>query len=649
MVAETMDRLISKRDWQISICPGLVLTISLIWCYAVYSAVAPISYVSFSFVLGALAFAYLRTYETHRWQITISTQEILIGASFLLLGLVVHWSGLFFSLGGDELYHSEQASFLLRFIRDRIQPSLADTTVEQYRASMWHLFDLRHMAVIDIWRIVSVLVLLGAFFFYAILRQLPRRWWLELILIAVAIYVGRILSMAPEQHPPLRALPLFFSSLVFGLNNFAFRIPGLLVVSSMALWVFRTVSSTSPQQPLWWRYLMSAFTMFIPVVFYVTEAVEPSVWGYAVYVGVLLATFNFLQTKNSEWILVAAVLAGLGLVLRQSTAVTWLLVGTIFLFSDKVRCPSWWWKVGAPGLLGVPYFLTVRALGHTAESKMSPIQSLVLSAKNGVGLMSVLNSTTLPWVVFTVLLLGFVVWRGRTRDLSLFLVAIPTYVMFHVIWEYLWGLGRYQAEYVAPFIVYALILACIYATSKARVLISSLGILLIFTTIEVNSNLSLDTNYAQWPRMRITTTASFPFRDAFGYLKRKETEGHFALLGGEPWYGHMVAWLGGFSFFETNQWRVRQDQMDDFVKDAHDLESLRTFCIEHDIRYLVSETGTRRENQHRTKSVNDIISALEENSPIQAPLFFKIDSLSGDSFFKSNGGGILDIYRVKSG
>ena len=164
------------------------------------------------------------------FSITISVKDFLAFLCIAFVQFFTHWFNLGQSLGGDELYHAEQSSFILKRIGEFVE-SLPEISQSDHLRTMWSLFDIRFFSVIDIWRVVSFLVLLLLTVFFTILFSIKNKRQKAILLcffFGFIIIVGIGLSYAEElPHPPLRLFPLFVGHFIFGLNDFAFRVPSI--------------------------------------------------------------------------------------------------------------------------------------------------------------------------------------------------------------------------------------------------------------------------------------------------------------------------------------------------------------------------------------------------------------------------------------
>jgi hypothetical protein len=664
--------------------PDLLLILTILWCHFIYNSSPnlrkPFAYlVLFGFIL-ALRFLYRNFHYT----ILIRKLDALTWGAFLGILLLFHFPYLFHSLGGDELYHSERASFLLMNLSEKIK-TLPLFSRDEFLQSMWNVFDFRHLPVTDIWRVTSFPILLAAGLLFLGCRHLrslaePSKILVLLAFCFGAAWYGYTSALGPDTHPPFRLFPLFTSNLIFGYNAFAFRIPGLLLVATVCLLIFRLLKEDSL-----WAGFIAITTAFLPVVFYVTNAVEPSVYGYAIWTSVLLLGWLYLQpglqsenpVKDSRLLVIAATLVGIGAITRQTTVALWAWIGLLYWFAPDRKRALFFAQVFLPFLVAVPYFHHFKHSNsaHFHSNEGSLLYKILLSFQSGIGPMAILNSTTLPWVLFFILIgFGLAITSlekrgffsrlglrsqnnpemrtsitGRTKDLLPYLMIFPVYVTFHSNWSYLWGIGRYQAEYIAPFLVLTLFyLGRGISSLRWRVMMSFFLFCLCGVTLEDIAHQSWDINYAQWPRMRITTTANFPYTEALEDLHRREVQGQFALIGGQPWYGDAILWLSGHSFAETHRWRQHQNQTDALLNtltdSGSDTHRFFQYLEESGIQFLVVQDGTRRELQHGSTQTH-IVKRWLEREALQRDHFPRV------SLFKQWGpeqGGSLKVYQVNS-
>ncbi len=632
---------------RLSVSVPFVCSVALIWTYG-FHVMRGFEGGLRELVLSGFLVGIWALYREWRVRLELSALDLRVLCGLLVMNLLIH-PGLFSALGGDELYHAELSALVLMKVRSYVL-SLPVTHLDDIRGSMWQLFDLQHMPVVDIWQILAPVILavcvLLALGWRGIRRGPPAlRWGVLGLGYFGALALGNALATGVSLHPPLQLLPLFIGQLFFGLSAFAFRIPAILAVTGTAFGVYRLVSAYGDSKALWWRLFPAVASCFIPIVVYVGDAVEPSVYGYAAAVGALLLCWRFIRERSSELLIGAGVLVGTLALARHTALVWWAPIGVLYLSSAGPFDVKRALRTFFPSLFVLPYLRNAAILGHGAVqgTEGSLLDRLILALTSGTGVMSIINSLTVPWAVVMCLAIVLACLRASWRESLLFLSAIPAFVLFHAIWPYLWGLGRYQAEYVAPFLVYALVLVSIYSVSM---LFQRLAVLcvapVLVGTLQTMSLVPLDTRYALWPQMRISTSAVFPYDQAFRYLKRREAHGDFILLGGSPWYWDIFLWFAGMTFDDVRGWHSRQEPFMARLDTITDREQLATVAQELGVRYLVVQSGTRREMQHRPPNVQRIVDLLEAVPLKQRVPFYR------SAQFHASGGGDIEVYRLKA-
>lgn len=633
------------RSFNLSLAPYLPLLIAAAWCYFFYDVNLGIPPFAFRLLVLAAIAGWFFLYRDMRFRMTITGKDVCVLGGLIGLNLIVHWNGLFLPIGGDELYHSGQSIAVLRAFQ-AYADSLPSMSSDELRSSMANTFDLRHIAVIDLWRLFAFAALSAGVVFLVITRKLSSaksKGILTLCTLAVLAVAGTYVAPGPEVHPPLRTLPLFLSALVLGLSDFAFRLPAVIAVSVAAWALYLYQRFERPTDSLLSVLPMAIMSCFIPQVFYIAECVEPSVWGYFTCALLVVHCLTVVRFSSEQGLIGAGLVAGLAIILRQSTIVLWIPVLALLVSHRRFWTPLFAARIFAPGLIALPYMISTRRIGHVAETagKSNPFASVYESIVSGIGPLSILNSTSIPWLAFFAFLVATSIRRTPWRERAIFLWFIPAYSVFYTVWPYLWGIGRYQVEYVAPFIILAGLLHFSYAGVLARRVSAFILVPLSFFTVEIHRNVSLDTSYNEWPKMRITTSAHFPYREAVRFLKQHETFGRFVILGGTPLNGDFVLWLHGMSFSDAKTWRDAQEGFQTLLSTNSGMDDIFKYVQDKRLVFLVIQGGSRRENQHRSPEISNIITKLEQVPLHGRTLFFRTLTLLGEE------GGTLTFYSPK--
>ncbi|MBS2023934.1 MAG: glycosyltransferase family 39 protein [Deltaproteobacteria bacterium] len=624
------------------------LGIAAVWCWLYVRQAAPLTPpvllgLTPLFIGGAWLL-----YRDVELGVTLGRRDLVVVSGLLALQLIGRVHSLFNSLGGDELFHAAAANPLL-FKLSAAVANRPERSLEFMRASMWRLFDPRHWAVIDLWRAISFALLLAGALIGAGLARLRVRHRLAAqvlgaaVLIALSLAGVALAQEALSPHPPLRLLPLLAFQVLFGFESAAMRLSGVVTVVAVG-WVLFRMLQQRDREAWAWHFAAAAAIGFIPVVFHVAGVLEPSVYAFAVASVVLLLGWRFLEERDPRLLILAGVLTGLGVVLRTPALYVWVLVGALALSARERTQPLFLARVSFPALLSIPHLLTVHVGGHTATSidEGSAVTKILLSLTNGVGPMSILNTGTLPWLLATAALLALSWQRLRWRERALYLIFLPAYALYHSIWSYLWPIGRYQSEYVAPLQLLTIFFAARLFGATARRVAVPLLLALVAYTWQVDADLALDTNYADWPKMRITTEASFPYREALGFLKAREAQGRFVILGGSPRYNELTLWLSGHSFTEARAQAAQQVAVESWAQapGTKELPRLLEVARASGTRYLVVQSGTRRELQHRSQGLQAVIDLVESAGRTSGSGIARLRS------FGPEVGGVLDVYEL---
>jgi hypothetical protein len=635
-------RSLALRRWTIVLRPDQFLNVALAWSYLLCRPAQPLPQLLFVLLIAASMAGLKLLFRDERTELTFSGLDVgFFGLALLFLALV-HRHGLSVPLGGDELYHAERVSFPIIAFDTALKNSHQTPSLEAVRSSAWMTLHPWVHPVADLWRLGTLLF--GIFGVVVVLIVRRTRAGIPPLMIALGGcgvgFLGWLLGPGPEAHPPLRTLLPFLSTAILGYSPGGFRFPGIAVASVAALIAFRCLGKFGTV-PLGLRGIVALSVAMIPVNFYASEAVEPSIYGFFIHFASLCLAVEVIRTKERAGIVWIAVLAALGSITRQSTVVVWVLTAGLFAWSGSWRLPGMWARCFLPSLIAVPYFASVSRLGHTATSgERGGASRIWESLVSGIGPMTALNSTTLVWVLVSgTAIVAAVVSRRAWRFLPLFLMFVPAYAMFHVISPYLWGIGRYQCEYVAPFIGLALILGIAHAPKALQRGAVVVFPLLWFSTIDGDRRVSLDTNYAEWPKMRITSSAYFPYDEVLQIVKRMELD--FVLGGGTPWYPRISGWLSGYSLSETAQLEAKQQDFVRFAEQRRTPAELREYMKANSIELLVLQTGSRRELQHRTPTQSALFGSIEQLPLPARPVFHRIQRVTGPH------GGMLDLYSYR--
>ena len=257
-----------------------------------------------------------------------------------------------------------------------------------------------------------------------------------------------------DIHPPFRLFPIAVSASVFGISNFAFRFAEF---AGLILLYFYSISLLRKTFRFTDAVILSAAVVSIPLILHTSYIVEPSVWTCTAWTGMLLFIFYGDRTDRS-FLLWYSVLT-LASLMRASAfagmiplSIHWLIVKLqgrnlkrIFTFSSL--------KVFLPVLIMLPYTLAAVLAGSPATGGgLGLSASLKKSLVDGLSLRFAYQAVSLPWFFFFPASLFFFE-RKKIFYIPLIILFFGIgYIMFYSINPVLWGLGRYQAEFIIPFV-----------------------------------------------------------------------------------------------------------------------------------------------------------------------------------------------------
>lgn len=592
--------LTSKVVTRLRIAPAEVLGILGVWSVMLFMPLLPFPRLLMLPAFLVYIWACLKLYANDETSLEFTCGQLL----FLLVAAVVafflHWPMVTYSILGDELAHARSSAFII----DRVQTwmsLLPPLPLEEVQRAEWLALDPRQTAVLDAWRVIALPLLALFALIAAAFRRYRKSLWFYAALAVLAMFFKWCFKAPTEFHPPLRLLPLFLAQLVGGLNPVSLR-SAALVSTVFGLFLVWVVLTRGPGREKRWIYAaFVASIAFIPQLFYVSESLQPNLYAFIAWMLVFATSREVVFSgprdaeKRLTWM---GVVVAVGTLFRQTTVVLWLWIAFLAVCNRRNLSLRGWTKAFMPGLLTVPYFVGVKMLGgHPAigdSNEGGPLQRLLSVFASGMALVGPLKSTTLPWVIVTIAALALgVIGVKRKRQYAFLLMFFPVFYLYNGV-TYIHGIGRYQLEYISPFIAAAILnLAELRWVAARRMALATLFYLSL-VSIEMDHNLSLDVTH--YGSMRIFDFQHAPLTPALADLKRREAQGDFVIASTSPLYGPMSLWLGGASFEETRRWSHHQELYEKLVVaqgESLSEEILCEFFQREGIRFAAVTEGTR--------------------------------------------------------
>jgi hypothetical protein len=564
------------------------------------------------FVLATLATSMAWLYRLIRIQIGFSKRDLFAFLAAFLFLVIVNSHVLLEAIACDELYHAGLSSLSIFGVEKFIErnPSsiglhwLMDRPMTQV-ASAVNLSLLVFLSVgIFGWKKIYVWVQKGLLQKDHLQKE-GRTVFLFMSLFVAAILVGFLAERLPyrsEIHPPLRLLPLLLSQLLFGFDDLAFRLVGIMALSGLFVFAVRYVTQEDVH-PLKSSkiYLVAILVLSLPVIQHMATIVEPSIWAFAGWLMaffMLSSIFKVKKHNTHDPLVILGVFISLMSLMRQSAMVLWfaLAVALIMLRAK----PKTWALSLLPVSWFVPYLLFATKNHHLSPA--SPIDSVMSSITSGKALEVTVNALTGPWaVVFALLVIVVTIKRLPKREpgLVVLLSAIPAFALYFSISDFLWPLSRYHGEWVGALTVIMGLVVLRFVNAAQGRLVLVLSTFLLFYSINTVRHLHVDHGYGVWPERRITTESIFPYRDAFRHLLQQESAGSFTFTAGVPTYGEWYLYLRGFSYSQVQAHRKFQRDWEGLVNASTSGEDLFQRARQLGLKYAVVQYGSKRENQHR--------------------------------------------------
>ena len=561
-------------------------------------------------------------YKNVKIKLQINCNYIIYSTIIICITLLSRIDALSVSLSGDELYHAQYSARVISYFYN-IFHKLPAVGYDQYISNIWHLFDLRHISVVDLSLIISSCswILLILIFFTCYKYSFKAGLCLLCIL---GIGLGFVFSSGePIAHPPLRLLPLFISQTLFGLTNVAFRLPSIifLIITQLVFFYYTSrIINCRRNFDYILPFLVTIALSFIPTVFHVSEQVEPSIYGFAFFTLYFICVFCILQKRTPEEVfnglLILGWISAMGILFRQPLLATLFFNAILYLFLIINRRIIFSFsavgKLLFPFVFIVPYLYTVKTLGHAATAQnYEVIPHLILSISSGIGPMTIINNLTIPWFLlfsFSFLCILF----NRFKLALVFVFAfVSLYCFYFNVREVLWGVGRYQAEFVGSLFA-ALLFISIYSFRYSLInyiVLSCIPFLILSTFISYN-RIVFDNNFSGGFQRKIATCSHIDYTSAMHFLKSQENHGRFAIIGvQDEWWGPMVCWLGSMSFFDGDAWFIRQLIFYKFISESNEIscDLLYNKLKNLDIRHIVL-TSEVREMPGKKKIIRKLIS-----------------------------------------
>ena len=381
-------------------------------------------------------------------RIRIKYSHVLLCLAFSALLSVLSLHELTAGFATDSFYHSYLSLFHgMRLLKADYFPT--ESTIFQ---SMMNLPYGRILYVINF---CLMAVLTFFFFMIASIRFRILRFFSYAAFFLTIRLLIRNFIIQGDIHPPLRLLPLNISSLIGGVGEASFRVPGLIALSALATMM---VSSLRLKLGTLCAVAAALVISTLPLLWHVSVIPEASIWSASAFATVTICLLSAEASSQRAPFRMLFVLLAIASLMRQSAFLGLIPLGICYL-SDlyknetgtkprvrRVIIDLW------PVMIMVPWTLFIAYTGTPASDRSgaSWIGKMQQAIGDGEAIRYLWNHWR--WPGFILLLCGMI-----PRKSWAYFFAISTFglalCLFYSIIPRLWGLARYQLELGLPLVL----------------------------------------------------------------------------------------------------------------------------------------------------------------------------------------------------
>jgi hypothetical protein len=406
-----------------------------------------------TFLLGV--FLYFGEFKKNKLTSThsIAFFDLSFLAVITFLFLTINFSSLNNPLVGDQLFYSLMAK------RHEIFGILKIT-------ELFELNDFSFSKLIYIADIVALLILIFLFF---LIYYLKLNFLIRTLLLLIIFILTRCILLHEgggyNLHPAFQLFPIWLSTSLFGISDFSFRISQFIGLICATFFIFINLSEKIGRL----NALLTALALTsIPILFHVASLVEGSIWTSILLSLFLIRFLNIDKESFLFWFAVSSIITTF--VMMRITALivlpTFLM---IYFFSNfkyfKINTKEYIYAL-LPFLVCLPIVLKGILYGtpatyHAGESPFIPYDNstyhrIVFALINNIPWETAVSNIGYFWLSFL-----FFIFIKNKRDSSYFFNRLSVISLFCIglliffsIRPVLWGVGRYKAEYLIPFIIF---------------------------------------------------------------------------------------------------------------------------------------------------------------------------------------------------
>ena len=497
--------IINDREFSITIDINKILLVCIIISYGFYGAIANII---FSTQIALTIFLTLSIiYFANNWlseknnlilEIIITKVELrglLIIATFWF---IVLFNKINEQITGDQLFYSIYSQSHSIYLAEKFGKNFNFSTNIEFNTIL---------------QILNLSMLFFTAIFTYLIHKIKAKKFIVISIIVFLFIILRIIAIknggGNSPHPPMQLVPLLISSSIFGNSDISFRAPQLLGIIIISAYIFKKAIK---EINFYNALLISLATPSIPLLLHVTTLVEASIWTTLIWSVTLLTIATRKDCDQIRWAILISLIS-VATLMRQSVFIAIIPVIIMYIYDGinnknfKIRHLI---SILSPTIIFLPLLLKSIILGTPATyqgneadyitNHSSNIWRLYYAFNEGIAQWIILSTVETPWLFMSLGCALILRWNRRAAiqffaTLSLLLIAL---LIFYTIRPILWGIDRYQSEYIIPFIVtgtYLLFIKVLKCKCKKRYFVTAvIGAYLLYGIVSYVTN-NIDKKY----------------------------------------------------------------------------------------------------------------------------------------------------------
>lgn len=615
-----------------------------VWTFAFYPNMAPFQpwIQIIALPMAFLLWDHLFKSDAFEIQFDKTDAQVFLAILGTLVLFQLPWLNL--SLSNDEPHHLERALFPLKALT-QLLAQWAPLTEASARESLWLAMDPRVLPAADLWRLLGPICL--AFFIgliwilnrLRIISSIPTQWIATLLTFALVGWIGHSLQGWLDNHPPLRTLPMFVTTSVFGLNDFGVRVAGPLVLAFAGLLWSKIWFA---DRDFFKLLVPTLLICFIPSVFYSTVVAESSLFGFIGWTSILMAVTYSYRKSSPVGIKTALILLPIFVLMRHSTLFLSPLIALAMLDWTLRRGIHWtyWLRSLSSWLLMLPFLWTLFQLGNgTVQNSASALDQTLDILIDGHSFGSVIFNHFPLWILGFVFCFAFAAIKDKSARWVLLFFPVAYFLFHFPLMKTTWSIGRYHAEFFASFFALAILIGTdILKPSLKKLPVVLFLVVALFSSRQTLELAQLDTFVPGTDSQRLINTTNLPFGQAIQSFKKNEQGTQFVFVGGVPTEFESLLWLNGYNLIDSRNWYNVQSQVSQGINQGVPFRQILAFLKSQGIKTLVTQEGSRREKNSRSPGLNNFYQQM--NQELAAGTTLK------ESYQFTSPGGSLKVYKL---